>query len=438
MLLRQQQHQMNVLLGSNGSRGVSVSNVVVEGTEQLRDDFIVEHLQPVIQSTNVGSLLRSIDVVNETFQSSGAVKDVRVALDCATNQGGLLDVVPRLKLTPVNRFMAKTGTNIGNGEGDGYMTFQWRNILGGGESLVLDATTGTRTRSSYLVDYAAPWLGSTRWRSTTSAYATSRKIDWSSHEQVLKGVKSKLVKQVDGWAQELSIQGVLRSIRPYTDASTTILTHAGDDLKVSLGYDFSMDTRDDKVLPTKGWFVGLQNEVAGLTQLSTSHFLKQTLSTSFATSHEDKIMICSLNGGWLYSLDKYSHLMDRFYLGGPNDVRSFFYNGLGARDVGDSLGGDAFISGGVSCFTKFPFAKKESGLKLHSFLNFGSLVPWDHGEPVQQLVKELCQPSVGCGFGVVFKHPVARFELNFVLPLVAHEHDALRKGLQYGIGLQFM
>lgn len=430
---------MEKLISLNSTRGCEVVNVVVEGTEHLRDDFIARHIQPVIQAKNLQSLMLGVNAMNDTLRSSGAVKDLAVCINGMSSNRGVLMVQPKLKLIPMNKFMAKTGTNVGNGEGDGYMTFQWRNIFGGGENFIIDATTGTRTRSSYLVNYNAPFNESLTWRWDTSAYATSRNIDWSSHEQVLKGLKTKIAQDVNGVTQEWSLQSVIRSVKPYSLApSKTILAHAGDDLKISLGYDINVDTRDDKVLPTTGWKLGLQNEIAGLSKFSTSHFLKQTFEANWATNSNSSILNCSLRGGWLYTQDDYSHVMDRFYLGGPNDVRSFFYNGLGARDQGDSLGGDAFISGGVSVFTKFPFIRESSGLKLHSFVNFGSLVPWDHNEPLLKLLNDLAHPSVGCGFGVVFKHPVARLELNFVLPLVAHEHDALRKGFQYGIGLQFM
>lgn len=426
---------MQSIINANSSRACQVNKVIVEGTEQIRDDLIVAHLQPVIQAHSVMELMKAVDVMNDTLRSCGAAKDVIIGLDAVENGSTVLDIRPKVKLVPVNKFMAKTGTNIGNGEGDGYMTFQWRNIFGGGENFILDATTGTRTRSSYLVDFNAPLLNSTRWRWDTAAYATSRRVDWSSHEQVLHGVKSKIVKDVDGVRHELGVQSVLRSVRPYVDASSTILAHAGDDLKISVGYDASVDTRDDRVLPTDGWHVGVKNELAG-GPFSTASFLKQTLEGSYAMNSGMNIVNFSLRGGWLYS--KNSHVMDRFFLGGPNDVRGFFYNGLGARDLGDALGGDVFLSGGISGFTKFPFVSKDSGLKLHSFVNFGSLVPWDHTEQVRSLLAELVRPSVGCGFGVVFKHPVARFELNFVLPVVAHRNDAMRKGLQYGIGLEFM
>jgi outer membrane protein insertion porin family len=47
-------------------------------------------------------------------------------------------------------------------------------------------------------------------------------------------------------------------------------------------------------------------------------------------------------------------------------------------------------------------------------------------------------PSVAAGIGLVYAHPVARFELNFSLPLVLRKGEEGRKGLQLGIGINFL
>jgi len=47
-------------------------------------------------------------------------------------------------------------------------------------------------------------------------------------------------------------------------------------------------------------------------------------------------------------------------------------------------------------------------------------------------------PSVAAGVGVVYAHPVARFELNFSLPLVMRRGEEGRKGLQFGVGINFL
>jgi len=39
---------------------------------------------------------------------------------------------------------------------------------------------------------------------------------------------------------------------------------------------------------------------------------------------------------------------------------------------------------------------------------------------------------------LVYAHPVARFELNFSLPLVVRKHEESRKGVSFGIGINFL
>jgi outer membrane protein insertion porin family len=38
----------------------------------------------------------------------------------------------------------------------------------------------------------------------------------------------------------------------------------------------------------------------------------------------------------------------------------------------------------------------------------------------------------------VYAHPVARFELNFALPVVKRAEEKGRKGLQFGVGISFL
>lgn len=47
-------------------------------------------------------------------------------------------------------------------------------------------------------------------------------------------------------------------------------------------------------------------------------------------------------------------------------------------------------------------------------------------------------PSIAAGVGLVYAHPVARFELNFSLPLVMRRGEDSRKGLQVGVGINFL
>jgi outer membrane protein insertion porin family len=47
-------------------------------------------------------------------------------------------------------------------------------------------------------------------------------------------------------------------------------------------------------------------------------------------------------------------------------------------------------------------------------------------------------PSVSVGIGLVYWHSLARFELNFCLPLVASKSDRIHPGFQFGFGINFL
>jgi outer membrane protein insertion porin family len=38
----------------------------------------------------------------------------------------------------------------------------------------------------------------------------------------------------------------------------------------------------------------------------------------------------------------------------------------------------------------------------------------------------------------VYAHPMARFEINFSLPLVSRAKEETRKGLSFGVGIEFL
>lgn len=158
-----------------------------------------------------------------------------------------------------------------------------------------------------------------------------------------------------------------------------------------------------------------------------------------------------------------SRITDRFTLGGPNDVRGFALGGLGPRDGSDAVGGDVFAAGSASVVLPLtPSLGRDSPLRLQIFANAGRLAampapkgkekaaadgPEDgtlDGRQVWQgmsaAVRDLANgwPSMAAGVGIVYAHPVARFELNFSLPLVLRRGEEGIKGLQLGVGVSYL
>jgi outer membrane protein insertion porin family len=97
---------------------------------------------------------------------------------------------------------------------------------------------------------------------------------------------------------------------------------------------------------------------------------------------------------------------------------------------------------------------KETPLRFQTFINAGRLLALkdkrqdkdqamssnDVQSSFAQAVNDLSNglPSTAAGFGLVYAHPAARFEVNFSLPLVMRKGEEGRKGLSFGVGLSFL
>ncbi|KAG0242168.1 hypothetical protein BGX31_000505 [Mortierella sp. GBA43] len=169
--------------------------------------------------------------------------------------------------------------------------------------------------------------------------------------------------------------------------------------------------------------------------------VRQELEAQVARSNNSGyIVTATVKSGYLHSLDgKPSKISDRFFLGGPMSVRGFKSYGLGPREGEDSLGGEAFVSAGLSLLTPFPGLSNWDSFKVHFFANAGSLINVKPGQSPKTTVEDLTKaPSTSIGAGILYRHPQVRIELNFALPLTATKTDAVSRGWQLGLGISFL
>lgn len=387
------------------------------------------------------------------------------------------DVNVALSLKELPRFKLQTGTDVGNGEGSAYGSLLWRNILGGAEMLTLNARSGTRTRSAYSANLSAPVLSNPDMRVSLEALASAAEKPWASHEEVLKGGSVQFqwyTPQRDSHSVEYS--GVWRQVTGLGEgASATVRQDAGDSLKSAIKHTFYRERRDNPQLPQSGYMMRSRLEFAGVGPLGGDvAFSKSELELGGALpipipGVEEKSgisiggglrmgMLWPLPGGFDFGGDAQpSRLNDRFQLGGPTDVRGFKLGGLGPHDGKDAVGGDLFAAGSVNMLFPLPYKGPESGLRFQMFANGGrlvalksksksrdgasqSLTPGAVRDGMLNAVADLVNgaPSAAAGVGLVYAHPVARFELNFSLPLVLRKGELGTKGLQLGVGINLM
>lgn len=383
------------------------------------------------------------------------------------------DIDVDLRVRELSRFKLQTGTDVGNGEGSAYGSLLWRNMFGGAEMLTLNAKSGTRTRSAYSANLTAPVMSDPNTTIAIEGLASAAEKPWASHEEVVKGGAlrfSWLNKAQD--MHSIEYMGAWRQITGLAStASPTVRGDAGDSVKSAIKHIYRRERRDNPQLPQNGYMLRSAFELAGVGPLAGDVAFSKSewevggavpITMPWAQKWTGVSIGGGLRMGMLYPLPlglgsgskiSPSRLNDRFQLGGPTDVRGFKLGGIGPHDGQDSVGGDVFAAGSVNLLAPLPYKGPDSALRLQLFANGGRLVAMKNntkqGEELNSgavlngmtgAVADLFKgvPSMAAGVGLVYAHPVARFELNFSLPLVLRKGELGTKGLQVGVGINFM
>ncbi|KAK3503854.1 mitochondrial outer membrane beta-barrel protein Tob55 [Neurospora crassa] len=463
----------------------TVNSIEIHGANNTRRGLLDHVFKPVVEettspTTTLGEALARISTATQKLTRFGIFKEdgFGVFISDARQQQQEqfqsptdrteLDVSIRVK--EQSRLVFKAGTDFGNAEGSAYTNAVLRNIFGGAETLSVNAAAGTRTRSAYNAVFSTPVNGNPDIRLALEALRSSTHKPWASHDEHLTGGNLRLAWSTDnGDDHALTYSGVWRQLTGLSaSASPTVRADAGDSLKSSITHTFTRDRRDNPMLPQAGYLVRTAAELAGWGPLKGDvSFAKSEveLSAAQALPLPGVSVGAGFRAGLLYPLPMGyslsstsvapSRINDRFQLGGPTDVRGFSMGGLGPHDGADSVGGDVFAAGSVNMLLPLPRAGPTSPLRFQLFANGGRLVALqgkktaegsvslDSGavaSGMKSAVAELANglPSIAAGFGLVYAHPVARFELNFSLPLVVRRGEEARKGLQVGVGINFL
>ncbi|CAD6646445.1 BAH_G0045830.mRNA.1.CDS.1 [Saccharomyces cerevisiae] len=468
---------MPIFNESSTLKPIRVAGVVTTGTDHIDPSVLQAYLDDTImKSITLGQLVKNADVLNKRlcqhhialnakqsfhFQGNTYISDEKERHDVVP----LMEVVSQLDILPPKTFTAKTGTNFGNdNDAEAYLQFEKlidKKYLKLPTRVNLEILRGTKIHSSFLFNS----YSSLSPQSILNLKVFSQFYNWNTNKGLDIGQRGarlslryeplflhKLLhnphsNESPTLFHEWFLETCWRSTKicsqgtsaPYM-YSGTMLSQAGDQLRTILGHTFVLDKRDHIMCPTKGSMLKWSNELSPGKHLKTQlelNSVKSWMNDDFIT------FSTTIKTGYLKNLSSQQslpvHICDKFQSGGPSDIRGFQTFGLGPRDLYDAVGGDAFVSYGLSVFSRLPWKKVEkSNFRLHWFFNGGKLVNHDNtslGNCIGQLSKE---HSTSTGIGLVLRHPMARFELNFTLPITAHENDLIRKGFQFGLGLAFL
>ncbi|OQO07961.1 hypothetical protein B0A48_06753 [Cryoendolithus antarcticus] len=475
------QTRQTELLAQNASKPITISSVQVLGAPHTRRGFLERIFEPVLARNGdgdytlqealgeMGSAVRRLEKLDVFTPPISIYIDTAEPTSPSTTP---TDHAVFISARERGRYTIKTGTEAGSSEGSAYLNVILRNLFGGAESLNVNGSLGTRTRSAYSAVFSSPVLSDPDLQVQIGGVASSTLKPWASHEEVLKGGDIKLLwRDAVGARNELGYRGFWRQVTGLAEnASGSVRGDAGDSFKSSIAHTWTRDTRDVPMMPSRGTLLKTVTEVAGLGPLAGDvAFGKVELESQAAVpvplpgveGDSGVSFTAGLRGGVLYPLmlggqsgPAHSRINDRFQLGGPTDVRGFRLSGLGPRDGNDALGGDVYAAGGASLLFPLPHWGKETPLRFQAFINGGRLLalkdsrrdkegvvsPREVSSSVSETLRELGNglPSAAAGVGLVYAHPAARFEVNFSLPLVIRKGEEGRKGFSFGVGLSFL
>ena len=473
------QQRLADLIEQNSTLPSTISSVTVLGAPNTRRGFLERIFRPLLSVNRdrpytQSELLGEVGKRAQQLSRFGIYQEpISLFFDKPPKEDPNTtptDIAVFLSVKEKGRVSAKTGTDLGNAEGSAYANVQWRNLFGGAETLDVNASLGTRTRSAYQAAFDTPVLSDPDFRWQVGGLQSSTQKAWASHEEFLRGGWTKLRWLASGGSvHEVGYNGVWRQITGLAEkASPTVRAEAGDSVKSSISHTWIKDNRNNPSLPTSGTYLKTLFEVAGWGPLKGDvAFWKSEIEAQGAVpipipgvkGDSGVSFSTGLRAGLVYPLTLYgksspeaSHINDRFQLGGPTDVRGFRLSGLGPRDGTDAVGGDVYAAGSANLFLPLPRVGVDKPLRFQAFINGGRLLALKNSDKEGEMSAQDVQknaygtiaelgnglPSMSAGVGLVYAHPVARFELNFSLPLVLREGEEGRKGLQFGIGINFL
>ncbi|HEX8899301.1 MAG TPA: outer membrane protein assembly factor, partial [Chthoniobacterales bacterium] len=191
----------------------------------------------------------------------------------------------------------------------------------------------------------------------------------------------------------------------------------------SLGLTQTLDLRDSKVNPTRGFVFDSTFDFATSSIGSNVDFVRSTgrLSYYLPFGHEPKpgfpdrrtMLAFGARAGIIHSLDSNGTspseipIDERFFNGGNNTVRSFAERQLGPRDHGHPIGGEFFSVFNVE-YT-FPVYGELLGAV---FFDAGNLLP-NSTDPFKNVTAGFDDMRYAVGVGLRYKLPIGPVRLDY-------------------------
>ena len=227
----------------------------------------------------------------------------------------------------------------------------------------------------------------------------------------------------------------------FSGASAYITSQEGRTVLSQIGQVFSIDYRDSRLHPHKGWILRLGLDYAGVG--GTEDFVRAKADGSYwvpldyITGNSNWDLEFSAGVGDLVDIGNHQEsIIDRFFLGGDN-LRGFQPGGVGPRDLTDpyedSIGGRFIWTQSTELHFPLP-VPKDFGLTGRAFVDLGSLSGYTRIGTDKIIASNA--PRMGAGIGFSWNSPFGLINIDFADAVLKQPHDK-PEFINFGFGSGF-
>ncbi|MDH5488577.1 MAG: outer membrane protein assembly factor BamA, partial [Rhodospirillaceae bacterium] len=202
-------------------------------------------------------------------------------------------------------------------------------------------------------------------------------------------------------------------------ASAAIKAQEGSSVHSLVGHVLLYDRRNSSTRPTDGYFLRMNNDLAGLGG-DSSYLRNRFTAGHYYTIKKGWLLSTTGSVGFISALGKDLTINDRFFLGGAS-LRGFQPGGVGPRDklTGDAVGGELIYNGGADL--SFPLGlPPELGVSGKAFTDFGSLTSVN---PSSANYQDSGSVRASVGFGVEWVSPMGPLSIEYGIPVMEEVYD---------------
>jgi outer membrane protein insertion porin family len=283
----------------------------------------------------------------------------------------------------------------------GTLDLSQRNFLGRGWEVSLRLRGGTQSQQG-VISFTDPWLFDRPLSGGFDLFKTRRVFTDYTLDSTGAGVRvSHPFAEYWRWFGAYSLRDdKISNITALV--STFALQQKGDHVTSVVSTSVARDTRDNVFTPTRGGTLTVAADVAGLG--GDSHYFKSVATlTQFRPLWLDHVLSGRLEGGYGFGFgNERLPLFERFYLGGPNSIRSFKFRKISPLDEnGIRVGGTSEVLGNVEYIIPLPF-----NIRVAGFVDVGNVYGFNDRFDITDL-------KYGIGGGVRWNSPFGPIRVDY-------------------------